>query len=507
MPFPAVKLLDTFEGPNENPIAGSWGKASGWSAGQIFQEEYTGHEFGAPVDAAFWLSGEYQEPAVAAQCSQFPGLRPHTHLHLLACSKAVVGESYPEGYELSVLHEGANLFLIQLLKRNEGGEVILFELKGHALFSLDWIGLLVHGGVVSAWVKAGEGGTWTELGSAADSTFTSGHIGVASSAQFYAEKGASGLKKFSAISTAEGAPVNTSLPTITGPATQGIAEVETEGTWEHGPILKTTWQWKREGTSIEGATNQTYVPTVKDIGHTLTVVETVTNTGGSTHAESLPTPVIEPGVPTNTSLPTINGPAVEGEVEYEGHAGWSVVPESFKYQWFLCDPKGNVLNPIEGANRKTYVPVPGDVGHTLRVSEIAVDKAGESSPATSQASPVIQATAATQEGLKPTQPDVPEPVLKWPFRMASDQSRIVFIEQDEPEEVEQCVALTLLARPGEFPDEPAFGTPDPTFSEGGVAEAALAAVLRKWEPRALLFFTLDELIGFAQEVAIEVKPS
>lgn len=103
-----------------------------------------------------------------------------------------------------------------------------------------------------------------------------------------------------------------------------------------------------------------------------------------------------------------------------------------------------------------------------------------------------------------SQPAVDEAVLKWPFRMAEDESHIPFIEQDTAEEYEQCVALVLTARPGEFPDEPDFGLPDPAFTEGGVAEADLAAVVRKWEPRAHLFFTLDELIGFAQEVGIQV---
>src|SRR5207253_1141920 len=40
---------------------------------------------------------------------------------------------------------------------------------------------------------------------------------------------------------------------------------------------------------------------------------------------------------------------------------------------------------ISGATAQTYVPLPGDVGHTLRVQETAKNAAGASSPATSAA--------------------------------------------------------------------------------------------------------------------------
>lgn len=299
---------------------------------------------------------------------------------------------------------------------------------------------------------------------------------------------------------------NRTIPAITGPAIQGIAEVEVAGTWEAGSIVTTLYQWFRSGVAIEGATGKEYVPTVADIGHTLTVTETVTDELVTTAtAESLPTPVITVGVPTNEAPPSITGPAREGEVELEIHGVWDVPVEEFLYEWFRCDALGGSQTSIEGAHRKTYVPVPADVGHTLRVSEVVVNSAGHSVPAFSTQTPVIEATAATSQGLAPTQPDVPEPVLKWPFRMAADESHIDFIEQDTPQEYEQCVALTLITRPGEFPDESDFGLPDPTFTEGGVSEADLVAVVRRWEPRAHLFFTQDELIGFAQEVGIKVK--
>lgn len=308
-------------------------------------------------------------------------------------------------------------------------------------------------------------------------------------------------------------PENSALPTITGVPKQGEGLEDHHGVWTNPPILSYAYQWLRcnaeggEPVPIEGATFQTYVLTNADVGHTLRVTETATNTVGHASATSVQTAVIKEGPPTNNSLPTIVGPAVEGEVELEGHGAWTNSPESFAYQWFICDPTGGNPTLIEGSTGKTYVPVPGDVGRTLRVSETATNLGGASSPAVSAPSPVIVATGATQKGLPPTQPDVAEPCLAWPFRMATDESHVAFVEQDTPEEVEQCVALVLATRPGEFPDEPDFGLPDPTFVEGGIAEADLTAVIRKWERRAQTFFTLDELLGFAQEISIEVKPS
>jgi hypothetical protein len=87
-------------------------------------------------------------------------------------------------------------------------------------------------------------------------------------------------------------PVNTGVPTITGPAMQGLEETAREGTWEHGPILARSWQWKREGVPIAGADERTYTTTPADVGHFLTVVETTTNAEGSESAESPPSPPI-----------------------------------------------------------------------------------------------------------------------------------------------------------------------------------------------------------------------
>lgn len=102
------------------------------------------------------------------------------------------------------------------------------------------------------------------------------------------------------------------------------------------------------------------------------------------------------------------------------------------------------------------------------------------------------------------QPQVP--VMQWPFRMGGfNSSEISYVEQDTPEEIEQCVALLLTTRPGDFPDEPTIGLPDPAFRQGGISEADIQAVVRRWEPRAEINFTGDQLVALTQTLDIEVS--
>lgn len=51
--------------------------------------------------------------------------------------------------------------------------------------------------------------------------------------------------------------------------------------WDGIPKGTFTYQWKRDGTNISGATAATYVPISADVTHTLSCLITVTNTGGS----------------------------------------------------------------------------------------------------------------------------------------------------------------------------------------------------------------------------------
>lgn len=87
-----------------------------------------------------------------------------------------------------------------------------------------------------------------------------------------------------------------------------------------------------------------------------------------------------------------------------------------------------------------------------------------------------------------------------------NSSQIAYVEQDSPEEIEQCVALLFTTRPGDLPDEPTFGLAEPAFRQGGVTQTDLEATVRRWEPRAQVHFTGDELVSLTQTLDIEVSP-
>lgn len=98
------------------------------------------------------------------------------------------------------------------------------------------------------------------------------------------------------------------------------------------------------------------------------------------------------------------------------------------------------------------------------------------------------------------------PHLKWPFQMGGfNQAQMLFVEQDTPEEVAQCVAFVFSTEPGSLIGAPALGLRDPSFQAGGVTQTEMVNTAERWEPRATLNFTHDVITGIAQEVGVAVS--
>jgi hypothetical protein len=195
------------------------------------------------------------------------------------------------------------------------------------------------------------------------------------------------------------APVNSALPTVSGTTTQGHALTATTGTWEGSPTGY-AYQWQDCNTagkgcaSISGATAKAHTLTAADVEHTVRVVVTATNEGGSTPATSAATATIAPAppppppAPTNTSLPLISGTTTEGQTLTTTDGAWTGGPTGFKYQWQDCSESGESCAPISGATAKAHALAASDVGHTLRVIVTATNEGG-STPATSAATATI----------------------------------------------------------------------------------------------------------------------
>lgn len=80
-------------------------------------------------------------------------------------------------------------------------------------------------------------------------------------------------------------PVNTGLPFIIGTPQVGNTLMSSSGTWS-GSAATYTFQWKRGGVAISGATTSSYLLVSADLAAMITVTVTATNTAGNASATS-----------------------------------------------------------------------------------------------------------------------------------------------------------------------------------------------------------------------------
>jgi hypothetical protein len=241
------------------------------------------------------------------------------------------------------------------------------------------------------------------------------------------------------------APVNTSLPTITGTVQDNSTLTASAGSWTGTAPLTYTYDWRRCDADGNGcntsvtrsrttATTAAYRVTSSDTGHRLRVVVTATNAVGTAAATSAPTAVAGAAgtPPRNTALPSIRGTAQDNQTLTAAVGTWTgTAPIAFGYQWYRCDVNGNACAAIGGAAGAAYRVTSSDVGHRLRVTVTARNAAG-SIWATSAATSVA-AAASTGDGpirLPNGKTSVSITTLSLPNRLIIDQvvftpSRIV----------------------------------------------------------------------------------
>ena len=98
-------------------------------------------------------------------------------------------------------------------------------------------------------------------------------------------------------------PTSTSPPTIAGVASEREVLTATDGGWSGPGPITTARQWLRCDSAgngcgaIPGATAPTYTVVAADVGLTLRVFVSASNSGGSSNAVSAPTPVVTPLAP------------------------------------------------------------------------------------------------------------------------------------------------------------------------------------------------------------------
>jgi len=202
----------------------------------------------------------------------------------------------------------------------------------------------------------------------------------------------------SGVAAATAKPVNTSPPTISGPAVQeGKWLTGIRGTWSNSPT-RYDYSWLRcdknggSCASIIGAKGTAYRLTSADVGNTLRFMVTATNSDGSAAATSAATAVVTGATakPVNTSPPTISGTAQEGKWLTGIRGTWTNSPTRYDYSWLRCDKNGGSCASIIGAKGTAYRLTSADVQSTLRFGVTATNSGG-STTATSAATAIVAA--------------------------------------------------------------------------------------------------------------------
>jgi hypothetical protein len=220
-------------------------------------------------------------------------------------------------------------------------------------------------------------------------------------------------------------PANTTAPSVSGQAKDGQTLSASNGSWTGSPPISYSYQWKDCDSSgancqgISGATHQTYTLASSDVGHTVKVTVTASNSslpgGGSSSADSAVTGVVQAVAPSNTALPTISGQTAQGQTLTTTNGSWSgSTPLAYSYQWRDCDSSGANCTDISGATSQTYTLAGSDVGSTIRVvvtasnaslpgggsaTATSAQTATVASPPTSTAPPAISGIAQAGQTL------------------------------------------------------------------------------------------------------------
>lgn len=203
-------------------------------------------------------------------------------------------------------------------------------------------------------VTASEVGT--KLRAAVSASSTAGY-GLADSAQ--------------TASVTPGPPRSVEPPSISGEAREEAKVHASTGDWLGSEPIAYEYQWERctapsHCTAIAGANAESYVLTAADVGDTVRVSVTATNSVGHAASDSNETAEVQPAGPRATRFPTITGLAVDGQTLTASKGEWEAPAEtSYTYQWYRCSSEADECEALSGATGLTYEITQNDIGDTL----------------------------------------------------------------------------------------------------------------------------------------------
>ncbi len=162
------------------------------------------------------------------------------------------------------------------------------------------------------------------------------------------------------------APSVTSNPSISGDTRQGQPLSCSQGVWLGRPVL--TYQWKRDGVDISGATSNVYTTTIDDFHKNISCIVTGTNPTDTFSFTTNSIYVVSHQAPFASIDPELTGTFTEGYTVSCSTGWWSNSPASYAYQWQLDG------SDIVGATASSYTIQIGQSGHLLRCKVTATNE-------------------------------------------------------------------------------------------------------------------------------------
>lgn len=207
---------------------------------------------------------------------------------------------------------------------------------------------------------------------------------------------------------AQAAPSNSAEPVVSGNAIAGSTLTGTDGSWNNSPT-SFAYQWVRcpssggaadgsDCATISGATTSSYIVGAGDVGSTLRLRVTASNSDGSQTAASNATAVVSSSAPVNTAAPAVTGSPVQGQTLTGTNGTWTgATPIGYAYQWVHCPSDGGAADGsnctnIASATSTSYTLQSSDVGSRIRL-RVTASNSGGSQTAASNATDTVTATA------------------------------------------------------------------------------------------------------------------
>lgn len=171
-----------------------------------------------------------------------------------------------------------------------------------------------------------------------------------------------------------GPPASADEPVPADPAAVAVVEPPAlSGAARYDAVLRATagrydpadaavsWQWRRDGQDVPGATGPAYRLVGADVGHRVGVRVTATSEGRTPAVTTLGGATVAPAEIVLRSAPTVSGTRRYGRTVSATAGRWSTTGLTVRYRWFRD------ASPISGATKRRHTIAPGDVGHRLRL--------------------------------------------------------------------------------------------------------------------------------------------